>query len=75
MKTETQSYSKAIYSRPAIVSAIQDYRKIARISLKENETHYVCEFTKCIVDAQRVMNEFNNYLIELLNTQGEDAGT
>lgn len=75
MKTETQSYSKAIYSRHAIVSAIQDYMKIARIRLTENETHYVCEFTKCIVDAPRVVNEFNNYLIELLNTQGEDAGT
>lgn len=71
MKNETQVYSKVIYARKAIESAIIDYKHIATIELTENRTYYICRFRKCIIAVQRVICEFNNYLIELMNTQGE----
>jgi hypothetical protein len=52
---------KAIYSKKAIDAAIIDYMHIAKIELMENQTHYICKFSKCVVDEQRVLCEFNNY--------------
>lgn len=71
MKSDIQIYAKAIYTRDAIESAIQDYTHIARIELTENQTHYICRFRNCVVAVQRVICEFNNYLIELMNARGE----
>lgn len=62
MKNNVQSYSKVIYSRKAIEKAISDYMHIANIKIKENRTHYICTFSRCVVDEQRVLYEFNNYL-------------
>lgn len=70
MKNDTQVYSKAIYTREAVESAIIDYGHISTIELRENQTHYICKFKRCVVSVQRVICEFDNYLIELMNTQG-----
>lgn len=71
MKSDKQRYSKAFYSIEAIRSAIKDYKKIASISYAEQNGYYVCTFSKCITNTQRVIYEFNNYLIELMNSQGD----
>lgn len=73
MKSDKQRFSKAFYSSEAIKSAIKDYRKIASISCAEENGYYVCTFSKCITDPQRVICEFNNYLIELMNSRGDST--
>lgn len=65
-------YSKAFYTLEVINRAISDYKGIASITLTSTEAYYRCVFNKCVVDTQRVVLEFNNYLIELLNMQGEN---
>lgn len=70
MRHDTQVYSKSIYAREAIESAILAYKHIATVELTETQTHYVCRFRKCVVSVQRVICEFSNYLIELMNTRG-----
>ena len=62
-------YSKGFYRGEDIVAAIEDYRKIATITMSEEPEHYVCSFSNCIVDPKRTVLEFSNYLIELLNTR------
>ena len=52
-------------------TAIRDYGRIATIILHDNRDNYLCTFCDCVVDTKRVMHEFGNYLIELMNTQGE----
>lgn len=74
MRNDTQVYPRAIYNRKVIEAAIEGYRHIATIELIENQTHFICRFSKCVVDEQRVFCEFNNFLIELMNTQVEDMG-
>ncbi len=63
----SRSYIKQIYTSQVIAEAIKAYGKIASISMSEKDEHYVCVFTNCVVDPERVMLEFDNYLIELLH--------
>jgi hypothetical protein len=71
MRSDFQKYSKSIYNKDCMMSAIKAYNKLAQISMTEQDSYYCCKFTKCIVDPQRIMNEFGNYLIELLNHREE----
>ncbi|MGI6337107.1 MAG: HxsD-like protein [Eubacteriales bacterium] len=73
MESDKQRFSKAFYSSEAIRSAIKDYKKIASISYAEENGYYVCTFSKCITKTQRVIYEFNNYLIELMNSRGDNT--
>ena len=71
MKSNQQIYSKLFYSEATMKTAIRDYGRIATIILHDNRDNYLCTFCDCVVDTKRVMHEFGNYLIELMNTQGE----
>ena len=73
MKNNKQRFSKAVYSSDAINSAIKDYVKIASITYSEVDEYYVCTFSKCITDTDRVIKEFGNYLVELMNSQGDST--
>lgn len=69
MRSLKQSYSKEIYTKNSLLSAIKAYEKIAEIKLSDDNGYYWCEFNRCIVDPSRVVLEFGNYLIELLNNR------
>lgn len=68
MKINTRKYSKQFYTRDVIISGIEDYKKLSIIELSEDEEYYFCFFNSCIIDPERIMLEFDNYLIELLNS-------
>lgn len=74
MRSNEQVYTKTFYPKEVLNQAIDDYKKIAKIKLLEDDGHYKCEFFQCAVDTQLVIDEFNNYLIELLNSKGESTG-
>ena len=74
MKSNEQVYTKIFYSKEVLNQAIDDYRRIAKIKLLDDGGHYKCKFSQCSVDTQLVINEFNNYLIELLNSKGVSTG-
>ena len=74
MRSNEQVYTKIFYSQEALNKAINDYKKIAKIKLLEDGGYYKCEFFQSAVAIQIVINEFNNYLIELLNAKGEGIG-
>lgn len=73
MKNNEQTYSKAFYSKIVLAAAIKDYKKIAKIKLSEDAEYFKCEFSKCAAATQLVIDEFGNYLIELMNSHGENA--
>lgn len=74
MRNNEQVYTKTFYRKEVLNQAIDDYKKIAKIKLLEDNEYYKCEFFRCAVNTQLVINEFNNYLIELLNSKGESTG-
>lgn len=73
MRSNEQVYTKTFYPKEVLNQAIDDYKKIAKIKLLEDGEYFKCEFFRCAVDTQLVINEFNNYLIELLNSKGEST--
>ena len=73
MKSNTQFYHKILYPLPILLTAIEDYKRIADISLSNEGDYFLCVFSNCVVAPERVICEFHNYLIELLNSQGADA--
>ena len=74
MKSNIHFYHKALYPFPVLLAAIEDYRRIATVSLSDEGDYFQCVFTNCVVDPERVICEFDNYLIELINSQGADIG-
>ena len=73
MKSNQQTYHKSLYSEAVLQNAIHDYRNLATITLSDEVDNYLCIFSDCIVAPERVIHEFDNYLIELINAQGEKA--
>lgn len=73
MRSNEQAYTKTFYPKEVLDQAIADYKKIAKIKLLEDGEYFKCEFFQCAVDTQLVINEFNNYLIELLSSKGEST--
>lgn len=56
-------YAKTIYTKSAIERAVNDYKKICKIIITEENDSYSLNFSKCIYDETLTTNEFDNYLI------------
>lgn len=59
--------SKDIYNISAIKQTISAFSELAKISLYNNASHYVCVFENCIYAQDETIKEFENYLIDLCN--------
>jgi len=59
---------REIFSLQSIQRAVEDYKKIAKTSLKTGKTYYTVTFWKCIHDEDLTVKEFKNYLIGLENS-------
>ena len=68
MKNKVQYYSKEFYPIAIIQKAIHAYSKLAVIDISEERDCYKCLFFDCAIDPERIICEFDNYLIELLNS-------
>ena len=68
--TDTLKLSKDVYSSKAIYETIKAFQKIATIECTESEQYYICKFFRCHYETSLTMNEFGNYLIDLMNTKG-----
>ena len=73
MKDNRQIYCKEVYPVSIIREAIKDYERIATIEVSDDGKNYCCTFKHCAVDTARVIREFDNYLIELLNSHGASS--
>ena len=67
VRKNRQKYDKKYYTRDVLERAAKDYKVIAGISIIESDDAYECEFDSLEYPAELVINEFDNYLIELLN--------
>jgi hypothetical protein len=67
---EILKLSKAIYSEKAIVETIRAFSHLAEIELSVSDDYYICRFSHCRYERTLTMDEFGNYLIDLMNTKG-----
>lgn len=57
-----------IFNKICIEKAIQAYENICSIKISEIDNYIICEFTNCIYDIEETIKEFENYVIDLMNT-------
>ncbi len=67
MKNKEKRYSKHFYTKKSIDMAVKDYTKIATINVSDVGEYYVCLFSNCKTSPEITINEFDNYLIEILS--------
>ena len=63
---KTVSYDLNIYPLEIIRGAILDYRHLCTIDLSVEGDLAVLSFFKCLYDEDITINEFSNYLIDLI---------
>jgi len=62
-----KAYNNDMYPRSALLLAIDAYSNIADIHIESKRNSHVCTFEKKEVPLRLVVNEFGNYIIELMN--------
>lgn len=62
------SLSKEIYPVQTIERAIADYAALASVETYEENGRVTCCFSQCRYDEELTVNEFLNYLVDLLNS-------
>ena len=69
MENSVKNYSKEFYPIGIIQKAIHAYSELAVIDIvEESEEYFKCSFSDCVTDSERIICEFDNYLLELLNS-------
>ena len=64
-----RTFDLEIYALSAIQQAVQDYAHIANIRVLPLKNQVKCIFTKCRAQEQLTVQEFSNYVIDLMASQ------
>jgi hypothetical protein len=64
-------YNKSLYPYSIIDKAKGAYSDIVLIKIVDKDKFFECTFYNSNISINLVTNEFNNYLIELLNSKNE----
>ncbi len=60
--------TKEFYEKDALQKAVSAYKNLASISFSEDNDYFYYEVESSIYDPQLVANEFENYILGLMNT-------
>ncbi len=60
---------KEIFSIKYIERAINDFSGLCNIYIKESDNMFLCTFDYCICDEALTIKEFENHIIELMNSK------
>lgn len=60
-------FDLAIYSETALLKAIADYKEICTIRFNKADGYMICKFSDCRYELSVTINEFSNYVIDLMN--------
>lgn len=60
--------TKEFYEKPALAEAVNAYKSLASITISEDSDYYYYEIISSEYDSQLVANEFENYVLGLMNT-------
>lgn len=64
----TNKLTKSFYEKDSLQEAITAYKSLASISISEDDDYYYYKIESSIYDPQLVANEFENYVLGLMNT-------
>lgn len=60
--------TKEFYEKGALLKAVSAYKNLASISVSEDNGYLYYEIESSIYDPHLVANEFENYILGLMNT-------
>lgn len=60
--------TKEFYEKDILVEAVNAYKGLASISISEDKDYLYYEIESSIYEPQLVANEFENYVLGLMNT-------
>ena len=60
--------SKEVFPADAIKTARKAFSSLCDISVAQNSNYTICSFYNCKFDAEITKREFENYLIDFLNS-------
>ena len=66
-------YNQSLYPEKLLRKAIADYAAVGQIEMISTQNGFRCVFSSALVDPERMANEFDNYLIELMNSGEKHA--
>ena len=72
MKAE-KGYNRSLYPEKLLRRVIADYASVGQIEMIPTQNGFRCVFSSMLVDPEQMANEFDNYLIELLNSGEKHA--
>lgn len=64
----TNKLNKSFYEKDALLEAISAYKSLASISISEDNDYYFYKIESSIYEPKLVANEFENYILGLMNT-------
>ena len=67
--------SKELFKETSLHHAIKAYSCIATISYIEQAEDWLLDFSNCIYGIEKTINEFENYLICIEATNGDNHGS
>lgn len=67
-------FHKEIYAGWALQSAVAAYGALATITIRDDDEYHICQFDRCRYEEKLTVKEFQNYLIDLMNSHsGEES--
>ena len=70
---EGRDEERRLIAEKLLRKAITDYASVGQIKMIPTQNGFRCVFSSTLVDSERMANEFDNYLIELLNSGEKHA--
>lgn len=64
--------NKDIYSENSILIAREQFNKLCKVQIVQYDVYCKCIFSECIYDENETVKEFENYLIDFINTRGKN---
>lgn len=64
--------SKQVFNVAAIETAISAFTGLAKINLVESADYWICSFSDCKYPEMLTASEFENYVIDLMNSKHYD---
>lgn len=62
--------NKNIYVKRNIQVVIEVFKKLCKVTIEENSKYWELTFSECVYDKTRTVKEFENYLIDYINSEG-----
>ena len=59
---------KDFYEKDALLKAVKAYKSLADISVTEDDNYYYYNINKSDYEPDLVANEFENYIVGIMNT-------